>query len=67
MQQVKTYTSKFFKGEAREQFSKDLKKMAKAGWHVHTVTDKGMGTGQDHTGCLRVLYERDSNHGEHVD
>lgn len=58
MQQVKLYTSGMFKGEARDQFGKDLKKMAKIGWHVHAVTDEGVGTGQAHTGRLKVLYEK---------
>ena len=47
-----------FKGEARDQFSKDLKKMTKAGWHVHTVTDEGVGKGQAHTGLLKVVFEK---------
>ena len=58
MQQVKIYTSGMFKGEARDQFSKDLKKMAKIGWHVRTVADEGVGPGQAHTGRLKVLYEK---------
>ena len=58
MQQVKTYTSGMFKGEARDQLAKDVKKMAKDGWHVHTVTDGGVGTGQAHTGRLTVIYEK---------
>ena len=36
MQTTKTYSSKFFRGEARDQLEKDVKKMAKAGWRVHT-------------------------------
>jgi hypothetical protein len=58
MQQVKTYTSGLFKGEARDQFVRSLKKMAKDGWHVHTVTDEGVGKGQAHTGLLKVVYEK---------
>ncbi len=58
MQQVNTYTSGMFKGEARDQFAKDVKKMAKDGWHVHAVTDEGVGTGQAHTGRLTVIYEK---------
>ncbi|MGZ3646017.1 MAG: hypothetical protein ACXVCM_19450 [Ktedonobacteraceae bacterium] len=58
MQHVKTYMSGMFKGEARDQFAKDIKKMAKDGWHVHTVTDEGVGTGQAHTGRLKVVYEK---------
>ncbi len=58
MQQVKTYTSGMFKGEARDQFAKDVKKMAKDGWQVHTVTDEGVGIGQAHTGRLTVIYEK---------
>jgi len=55
---VKTYTTKMFKGEARDQLEKDIKRMAKDGWHVHTVTDEGVGTGQAHTGRLTVAYEK---------
>lgn len=58
MQQIKTYTSGMFKREARDQFDKDSKKMAKAGWHVHTITDEGVGTGQAHSGQLKVVYEK---------
>lgn len=58
MQQVKIYTSGWFKGEARDQFFRDAKKMAKSGWHVHTVTDEGVGTGQDHTGRYKIVYEK---------
>ena len=58
MQQVRTYTTKIFKGEARDQLEKDIKRMAKDGWHVHTVTDEGVGTGQAHTGRLTVVYEK---------
>lgn len=58
MQQIKTYKSGFFKGEARQQLERDLKKMTKAGWHLHTVTDEGVGTGQAHTGQLKVVYEK---------
>jgi hypothetical protein len=58
MQQVKTYTSGLFKREARYQFVRNLKKMAKDGWHVHTVTDEGVGKGQAHTGRLKVVYEK---------
>ncbi len=45
MQQVKTYTSGLFKGEARY-------------WHLHTVTDEGVGRGQAHTGRYTVVYEK---------
>jgi hypothetical protein len=58
MQQVKTYTSKMFKGEARDQLVKDIKKMGKDGWGMHTVTDEGVGIGQAHTGRLTVVYEK---------
>ena len=58
MQQVKTYTSGLFRGEARDQLMRNLKKMAKEGWHVHTVTDEGVGRGQAHTGRLKVVYEK---------
>lgn len=58
MQQVKTYTSRMFKGEARDQLVKDLKRMAKEGWHVHTITDEGVGKGQAHTGQLTAVYEK---------
>ncbi len=37
---IKISTSGLFKGEARYQFLRNLKKMAKDGWHVHTVTDE---------------------------
>lgn len=58
MQQVKTYASKMFKGEARYQLMRDIKKMARQGWHLHNVTDEGTGVGQDHTGRLKVVYEK---------
>jgi hypothetical protein len=58
MQQVKTYTSGMFKREARYQFFRDLKKMTKHGWHLHTLTDEGVGRGQAHTGRLKVVYEK---------
>ena len=58
MQTTKTYSSGFFRGEARDQLEKDIKKMAKAGWRVHTVTDEGAGVGSRHTGRLTVLYEK---------
>jgi hypothetical protein len=58
MQQVKTYRSGMFKREARYQFFRDLKKMAKHGWHLHTVTDEGVGKGQAHTGQYTVVYEK---------
>ena len=58
MQNTKTFTSKFFRGEARDQLVKDLKKMAKAGWSVHTISDGGLGKGSRHTGRLTVVYER---------
>jgi|GraSoiStandDraft_47_1057283.scaffolds.fasta_scaffold757415_1 hypothetical protein len=58
MQQVKMYTPGMFKGEARQQFWKDIKKMEKNGWRVHTVTDTGVGNDQAHTGQLTVVYEK---------
>ena len=58
MQHVKTSTSGLFKGDARDQFVRNLKQMAKDGWHVHTVTDEGVGRGQAHTGRLKVVYEK---------
>jgi len=58
MQQEKTYTSKFLKGEARSQFDKDLRKMTKDGWRLKNVKDTGVGVGQDHTGSLTVMYEK---------
>jgi hypothetical protein len=59
MQEIKTYTAGFFKGEARSQFFRDLKKMAKLGWHVQTLTDVGPGTRQYHVGRYKVVYEKD--------
>lgn len=56
MEQVKTYVSGLFKGEARSQFAKDSKKLAKDGWRVHHIKDEGVGKGQDHTGRLTVTY-----------
>ena len=32
--------------------------MAKDGWHVHTVTDEGVGKGQAHTGRYKVVFEK---------
>lgn len=58
MQQVKTYMSGLFKGDARSQFEKDLKKLSKDGWRVQNVRDEGVGTGQDHTGRLTVTYNK---------
>ena len=58
MQQVKIYTSGPFKGEARHQFMKNCQKMAKHGWHVHTVTDDGAGRGESHTSRYVVIYEK---------
>ena len=58
MQQVKTYMSGLFKGEARSQFEKDAKKLAKDGWRVQNVKDEGVGAGQDHTGRLTVTYNK---------
>ncbi len=58
MQKVITYTTGLFKGEARNQLFRNLKKMAKDGWHVHTVTDEGVGSGQAHSGRLKVVYEK---------
>lgn len=58
MQQTKTYKTALFKGEARDQFMKDAKKLAKDGWSVQSVTDEGIGSGQAHTGLLKVVYEK---------
>jgi hypothetical protein len=58
MQQVKTYASGMFKREARYQFLSDLKKMTRRGWHLHTLTDEGMGTGIEHTGQYKAVYEK---------
>jgi hypothetical protein len=58
MQQVKTYTSGMFKREARYQFFRDLKKMTKLGWHLHTVDDEGVGKGQNHTEQYKAVYEK---------
>lgn len=58
MQTTRTYVSGMFRGEARDQLGKDIKKMAKAGWRVLTVTDEGVGSGSSHTGRLTVLYEK---------
>lgn len=58
MKLVKTYTSGMFKREARYQFLSDLKNMIKEGWHLHTLTDEGKGTGPDHTGQYKVVYEK---------
>lgn len=59
MQCAKTYISGIFKREARYQFEHDFKKMKKKGWHVHTVTDEGVGTGTAHTGRLTVIDEKE--------
>jgi hypothetical protein len=37
MQQVKTFTTGIFEGEARDQVVKDSKKMAKADWRMHSI------------------------------
>jgi len=58
MQQVKTYTSGMLKGEARDQFFRDLKKMRKDGWHLHTLHDEGVGMGSAHRGHYTVVYEK---------
>lgn len=58
MEQVKTYVSKLFKGDARSQFEKDSKKLSKDGWRVQNVKDEGVGAGQDHTGRLTVTYTK---------
>jgi hypothetical protein len=58
MQQTKTYITGMFKGEARDQFLRNSKKMAKDGWHVQTVTDEGAGKGQAHKGRYVVVYEK---------
>jgi hypothetical protein len=57
-QQTRTYKSAMFKGDARDQFMKDSKKLAKDGWRVQSVTDEGVGSGQSHTGLLKVVYEK---------
>jgi hypothetical protein len=57
MQQVKIYSPGFFKGEAREQFFKDVKQMEHAGWYVHTITAEGADPGKGRSGRLRVLYD----------
>jgi hypothetical protein len=59
MQQVRTYISTFFQGEARDQFARDVKNMAKQGWRLHTLTDEGVGEGQRHTGRLVAVYEKE--------
>lgn len=59
MQQIKQYATGFFKGEARSQFWRDVKKMAKQGWHLHAVTDEGVGQGQRRTGRLKAVYEKE--------
>lgn len=58
MQQVKMYKPGMFKGEARRQFWKDIKKMEKDGWRVHMNNDTGVGNDQAHTGRLTVVYEK---------
>lgn len=58
MQQVKTYTSGMLKGEARDQFFRDFKKMRKGGWHLHTLHDEGVGMGSTHRGHYTVVYEK---------
>ena len=55
MQEIKIYTVGFFKGEPRYQFFRDVKKMAKRGWHVHTVTDEGVGIRQSHISRYKVV------------
>ncbi|MDQ2904384.1 MAG: hypothetical protein M3Y81_12615 [Chloroflexota bacterium] len=47
-----------FKGEARTQLGRDVKKMAKDGWQVSSVTDEGVGNGGSHTGRLEVVFEK---------
>lgn len=56
MEQTKTYKTGTFKGEARDQFARDAKKLAKDGWKVQSVLDEGVGSGQSHTGLLKVIY-----------
>ena len=58
MQQSKTFTTGIFKGEARKQLLKDIKKMASDGWQMRSVTDEGVGKGQAHSGRLTVVYEK---------
>ena len=47
-----------FKGDARQQYEKDSKKLAKDGWRVHTLDTNGTGTDQIHTSILTVVYEK---------
>lgn len=58
MQQVKMYKESMFRGGASRQFEKDLRKMAKQGWHVHMVTDEVVGKEHVHIGNLKVVYEK---------
>jgi len=58
MQQVKMYTPGMFKGEARQQFWKDIKKMEKNGWRVHTVTDTEAGRDIFLRIWFTAIYER---------
>jgi len=64
MQQTKIYTTGFFKGEAQNQFLKNLTQMAKNGWHVHTVTDEGSGRGSNHNSRYKVVYEKKEDQPE---
>lgn len=58
MQQVKMYKESLLKGKASKQFEKDLRKMARGGWHVQTVTDEVAGKKRVHVGNLKVIYEK---------
>ena len=58
MQQTKVYKPAAFKGNARQQYEKDSKKLAKEGWRVHTLDTNGSGTDQAHTSSLTVVYEK---------
>jgi hypothetical protein len=58
MQQTKVYIPGLFRGNARQQYEKDSKKLAKEGWRVHTLDTNGTGTDQAHTSSLTVVYEK---------
>nr|HET6902921.1 hypothetical protein [Ktedonobacteraceae bacterium] len=58
MQQTRVYKPAMFKGDARRQYEKDSKKLAKDGWRVHTLDTNGTGTDQIHTSILTVVYEK---------
>ncbi len=58
MQQTKVYKPGMFKGNSRQQYEKDSKKLAKEGWRVHTLDSTGTGTDQAHSSSLTVVYEK---------